>query len=498
LITLSLPSDNEKVFCLIQGSLVGPFRLDGTSPGDSITFRSKFDTLEQSRGRFHENNVAHLQVEGEVNYSPVLKEVTSAAEVDFPFRVNWRGKRLSDNGIYGFTADMGLALTDSYSYRQYGSYFTHHVIRYISRTQFESLRIAANRYNPGAAPFVYRDVYTLTSCTKDNTIFDLRYSSKSSGTGTSANLIKPLSFGEVQDFVMDQLSSMVLIPSTYYNGGTYVSQAQASLSVEEARGVIDAFVRDQLIDVASPLLLEDYGNLALEASQKVNANRVNMIAFLRDLRNPKDMIPKLKNLSRLKTHAGNFLAVNYGVLPTISDIQAIAESFKRIAPYLDRNGFSTYSTVRNQTAVVDDITHTSEQRIKIAIENEDSSMLALANKLESSGFAPTLQNIWDLIPYSFVIDWFVDIGDFLERIDSRLRLARLNIRYATMSHRSESEKSFSSTQSSLIGNLKVVRYQRWTSDQCPVPPLSLSSTPTVTNHWLEAGALIIQRAKYIK
>jgi hypothetical protein len=98
------------------------------------------------------------------------------------------------------------------------------------------------------------------------------------------------------------------------------------------------------------------------------------------------------------------------------------------------------------------------------------------------------------VPYSFVIDWFIDIGDFLERVDTRLRISRLNIRYVTMSlKRNITRKFVFSSSFPFVGTATLVDYSRWTEDQCPLPPLTSSGTTTVSNHWLEAGALIAQR-----
>jgi hypothetical protein len=222
-----------------------------------------------------------------------------------------------------------------------------------------------------------------------------------------------------------------------------------------------------------------------------------MIAFFRDLRRPQDMIPKLKNLHKLKSISGDYLSLQYGLLPTVSDIKEIFGAFTKVAPYVDRNGFSTYSAVHSESGSEGRILLERTQRIKIAIDNEDSIMQKLANQIESVGMALTLENMWDLIPYSFVIDWFVDVGALLERADTRQRLTRLNIRYATLSDSTVSSLSISKgdTYLPITGTLKVVNYHRWTLDQCPLPPLSLAVKPSPQSHWLEAGALISQRAK---
>jgi len=229
----------------------------------------------------------------------------------------------------------------------------------------------------------------------------------------------------------------------------------------------------------------------------VNANSVNMIAFLRDLRKPQELIPKLRKLKKLRTTAGNYLSYKYGILPTIDDLKSIVAAVLKLKPYLDKNGFKTYGAGFTDSYTSSSITTKLEQHIKIAISDEDSAFDAIASKLDSMGFLPTLENVWDLIPYSFVLDWFVDVGDFLHRVDSRLRLVRLNIRYATMSRKeTTSYKLIAGPNLPFAGPIDLVRYQRWVTDHCPVPPLSVSTPFSVSDHWLEAGALILSRSKH--
>jgi len=131
------------------------------------------------------------------------------------------------------------------------------------------------------------------------------------------------------------------------------------------------------------------------------------------------------------------------------------------------------------------------------VSDEDSEFDRLISSIDSLGFAPTLENIWDLIPYSFVVDWFIDIGGLLERVDTRLRLLRLNIRYTTMSKKDIVRYNIRpSVELPLSGTVEKVHYHRWVSDQCPVPALSAQPTFQGFNHWLESGALILSRSKH--
>lgn len=51
-----------------------------------------------------------------------------------------------------------------------------------------------------------------------------------------------------------------------------------------------------------------------------------------------------------------------------------------------------------------------ETRTKLVVPNEISPAILSAMGIRSLGLSPTPGNFWDLVPFSFVVDWFFDIG----------------------------------------------------------------------------------------
>lgn len=45
---------------------------------------------------------------------------------------------------------------------------------------------------------------------------------------------------------------------------------------------------------------------------------------------------------------------------------------------------------------------------------------SLGNYLKALGFRPSLKTVWDAIPFSFIADWFIGIGDWLGTFDGKL------------------------------------------------------------------------------
>lgn len=250
--------------------------------------------------------------------------------------------------------------------------------------------------------------------------------------------------------------------------------------------------------------LKHYGDLANSAVSGLDAVQMNMISFLRELPEVSSLIPKLKNLRKLRSlknaaldASDAFLTAKYGWMPTSSDLQEIWHAMTKYVPITDRNGFRNTSARSIATAVVSPTeTFTATQCIKLAIGVEDNLFITLLERLEYIGLFPSLNSLWDLVPYSFVLDWFIDLGDLLERVDTRLRLLRLDIKYVTSSRKILRSKIFlPDAELPFVGDVNWVSYHRWTSSLCPVPPLSLQTNLLPVSHWLEGSALLLQRMR---
>lgn len=105
-----------------------------------------------------------------------------------------------------------------------------------------------------------------------------------------------------------------------------------------------------------------------------------------------------------------------------------------------------------------------------------------------------LGNIWDLIPFSFVLDWFIDLGDKLESLDNYYQMTQEH--QIICSGRSiKCQRTMSTTQAGLRGWLGVIDisyYERSYTDAVFEPQFSLSS-PQPFNHIVEGTALVVSR-----
>jgi hypothetical protein len=69
--------------------------------------------------------------------------------------------------------------------------------------------------------------------------------------------------------------------------------------------------------------------------------------------------------------------------------------------------------------------------------------------------------VWDLVPFSFAIDWIVNVTGALEMLDARLNAARYPVQYYWRSFRAER------TISILNQNVKFVEYARQAEPRLP-------------------------------
>lgn len=127
------------------------------------------------------------------------------------------------------------------------------------------------------------------------------------------------------------------------------------------------------------------------------------------------------------------------------------------------------------------------------------------NKLSDAGIPTDIPSLlsmfWDLLPYSFVIDWFVQIGNRLDLLSSKKyydRLPILYVRRTIVATRDESDVLV--LYAEICGldapSVSVTSefYMRFYSAAPDVPTLKARSA-TVSTHWLELGAIVVLRLK---
>lgn len=117
-----------------------------------------------------------------------------------------------------------------------------------------------------------------------------------------------------------------------------------------------------------------------------------------------------------KDLAGRWLEMKYGWEPMLSDVYSAATAFERlsnpprrtrVATGIDRNPLINASSSSSYTMY-----DTSAEKTRLLYEmTEELSMP------RSLGLFNPLSVAWEVIPYSFVFDWFIPIGTYLDNLN---------------------------------------------------------------------------------
>jgi len=492
LITINVPRLEDDAYCSIEYGLFGPLNL-GNYVSEPISYTHESDSLSEERGCYNENFVRHFKLDGQINYLAEFENVTPAPTTVYPDKVRWLCRNgasyLTKEYYNGIISSGHVATWDMSTQKKYFAYDLH------GAQGITVVSVIILKSNPSRIASVTKTMYTSTSHTSTTITF-------SKLMWTDGALCDRYAYGDLSS--TPSFEVMMAIGEDLAKYGPSASTTTISLvfrygspkfSLAFAQGVVDGCL-GRLMRPVSPIEPIHPGILCAEASERLNRSKVNMLEFIADLKNPTELIPKLRKLRSFKGLASSYLGMQYGVLPFKDDLKNIYEALIRRVPRIDRYGLRNVYGGRTQMTTVDEITYTCQQSVKLGVANEDSRLLSLINGIESWGFLPTFENVWDLVPLSFVIDWFVQVGDLLESVDARLRYERYDIKYATTSQKDTRRLTLVPTASSpYSGSLECVSYVRGVDLTVDPPPLALTTSLQVSDHWLEAGALIVVRSK---
>lgn len=500
MIRLKVPSGEVSYYMLHSAwtlCTLGPFSANGEDTKD-IQYRHAGDFIEGTPAIFGENNVKHEKTSGDLYINP-LGSLPSRRlqDPEYPWKREYFFNRRWNTSYFGV-----ISGRKSVKVLKNGTYYLYQWVGTPRDMTLYSGIISARNYGKSEKIGRYDECSITRRRLQVLEVDSERLRIKVHRTSLTAQMGQTRTYDNLRSWSSIREGNL----SALFGSNTYTYSPSTSEYYENLFAVKNVWSKQSSMDAVDLMASEfrrmkdpshkHYGELAMSASGKIASNQANMYEFISELRNPKQLIPKLKNLGRLKNAAENYLTLNYGILPTISDLKEIFGAFKK-SKYYDKNKFSVVTAVDHQHVEVGlNREFESIRRLKLAVGDNDSQLEKILSNMENMGVLPTFQNLWDLVPFSFVIDWFVDVGNFLERVDSRLRLARLDIQYVT-----QSQKSIRTVYSNvlddeiIVGSLKKVHYSRWTSNQSPVPPLLPEFKPSFQNHWLEAGALIVANRK---
>jgi len=148
------------------------------------------------------------------------------------------------------------------------------------------------------------------------------------------------------------------------------------------------------------------------------ARALHKFDFVSASRILKTQLPKgLK--STAKAFGNNFLKFHFGWEPLVNDIGAAVSTLQNPYPSKRISGkgsvevapFKTGATNPSERFTQID-TYSQKSKIQCTVRVTNPN-LYLASQL---GFVNPLAVAWELVPFSFVVDWFVNVGQFLSQV----------------------------------------------------------------------------------
>lgn len=216
---------------------------------------------------------------------------------------------------------------------------------------------------------------------------------------------------------------------------------------------------------------------------------------LKDLKELEKLWPNKKgkefyNAARFIATA--FLSSYYGTRLTATDTR---DYYRLLAKGL---GYSTHDVFRCQASTT--IQHGDDPSYYSVLtyfcfykkyQDLSNTCRMLSNFLDELDIGPTLDNAWDAVKYSFVIDWFTNVGDNLTAVDN---LYRLTNRYTVLGSitAAHTYRVYKVKEAGLKGTVKWNFYSRRPSKTAMGTGVHLSLKGDL-DHIVQGSALVVQR-----
>lgn len=194
--------------------------------------------------------------------------------------------------------------------------------------------------------------------------------------------------------------------------------------------------------------------------------------------NPRAFGSQLKELS-----SSAWLGYRYSYNTTKSDAEDFIDKFDRIEDNTESGEFHILRAGSSR----------GRWEYHVKIRSKDRKLYATAEahrRAMTHGTALTPYNLWDLVPFSFMVDWFIPIGDTLKLADVEFfyHSVYYDILSYTFSRKLVQELDVDGTK------LKVTVYSRSVAKKVPTISCVTAKDPsskTVFNRVLDAGAIFL-------
>lgn len=134
------------------------------------------------------------------------------------------------------------------------------------------------------------------------------------------------------------------------------------------------------------------------------------------------------------------LTYSLGIAPTISDAMDVAKRSRWLLRRYRQDltdpvtAYGSYSLQLGDSELLAPFVGAEVvARTKLRAGLSEDSLWAALLPLRAVNLLPTLSNVWDLLPQTFILDYFTNIGDYLEAVDNMMLFLGLEVEYAVHS-----------------------------------------------------------------
>lgn len=276
----------------------------------------------------------------------------------------------------------------------------------------------------------------------------------------------------------------------------------------------------------------DFGQLAVECAKQLNyidSNVLGMVFDINDWMHPLELWENVTNVSgwiKAKKALNQFTSkrIRRGHVDPNVDLRHVFKPFSSLFLYKKYAVDTAISDLgRIRDGLYQFLTQTPYQRlhsrkvVQAAVPNALQSVYTAVFTVETDrypngiagyiqqtianmkhfGIYPEMANLYDMLPYSFVVDWFVGYGSLIKQCDTYLNMANyFPVRYCVMSEKFDTQFAAEVIvpDTPVTGVVHYVYYRRWNSSEVPLPNVTLEvESDGLQTHSVEAGALVLQR-----
>lgn len=194
------------------------------------------------------------------------------------------------------------------------------------------------------------------------------------------------------------------------------------------------------------------------------------------------------------------LTLQYGILPTLGDMQKIWDAY-----FSALSSKESISRLHSRHETNDDgptgsLVTTDVLTVEVGRLPEDflSVPTHVVRGLWSVGLWPNFTMAYDVIPFSFMVDWFKNIGQLAERADLAIWTEYFPIQYCIVSRKrawTVAVQDLIPVEGIVLGDITFFVYQRYCDRELPLPPIEVGGNNGSFSHWAEASALVVQRLR---